>query len=65
MQTFRDRPALAWGFLVIALLVLLASYYFFVLRPNQPSAPPAPVPATGGQPAAPSPSSGGGQTVPY
>ncbi len=65
MQTFRDKPALAWSFLVIALLALFASYYFFVLRPSQPTVPPAPASAPGEQTAPPSSAQSGGQTVPY
>lgn len=63
MQTFRDKPALAWGFLVVALLALLASYYFFMLRPAQPSVPSGPV--SEGRSAPPTAPAGGGQSVPY
>jgi|FaiFalDrversion3_1042247.scaffolds.fasta_scaffold08493_2 type II secretory pathway component PulM len=62
MQILRDKPILAWGFLVIALLVLFASYYLFVWRPAQPTVPPAPV-ETPTQP--PSSNASGGQAVPY
>jgi prepilin-type processing-associated H-X9-DG protein len=63
MQTFREKPILAWGLLVVALIALFLSYYLFLLRPAQPAVPSAPSPTA--QPAPQSPTSSGGQTVPY
>ncbi len=65
MQTFRDKPILAWVLLMVALAALFISYYFF-MRPSEPAVPAA----TGEQPAAPppggqQPASSAGQTVPY
>ncbi len=66
MQTFREKPALAWMLLIVALLALAVSYYLF-MRPSEPAVPAA----TGGQPAAApppggqQPASSAGQSVPY
>lgn len=69
MGTFRDKPLLAVGLLVIALVALAFSLYWTLVRTNQPAVPP---PSNGGaapttqQPTPPvTPNSTAGQTVPY
>jgi len=43
MQTFRNNPVLAIGLLIVALIVLLASWWFFIRTP-QPKVEPVEVP---------------------
>lgn len=67
MGTLRDKPALAVGLLIVALIVLAFSLYWTFGRSNQPpvvqdSAPPTSMPTPFSPPA---PDSTTGQTVPY
>jgi hypothetical protein len=43
MQTFREKPALAVGLLIVALIMLVASWWFFVRTP-EPTVEPVKVP---------------------
>jgi len=45
MQTFRDKPALAIGLLIVALVVVLLSWFLFMRTPEpnvEPVTPPPP-----------------------
>jgi hypothetical protein len=45
MQTFRDKPALAIGLLVVALVVVFLSWFLFMRTPEpnvEPVTPPPP-----------------------
>jgi hypothetical protein len=43
MQTFRNNPVLAIGLLIVALMLLLASWWFFIRTP-EPVVEPVKVP---------------------
>lgn len=57
MQTFREKPILAIGLLVVALLALFLSWFFF-MRSVQPNIEPVQPPPT-----APNPQEGQGQLL--
>lgn len=66
MGAFRDKPALAVGLLVVALVVLAFSLYWTLIRSNQPAVVPnGSATQTPTPPPPPSPDGTGGQTVPY
>lgn len=66
MGAFRDKPALAVGLLIVALMGLVISLYWTLIRPNQLPAVPNDSATTNPLPTPPPPTEGAtGQTVPY
>jgi len=45
MQTFRDKPALAIGLLIVALVVVFLSWFLFMRTPEPKVEPVTPPPA--------------------
>lgn len=52
MQTFRDKPALAIGLLIVALLVVFLSWFLFMRTPEPNVEPVTPPPAPQQDPSA-------------
>ncbi len=46
MQTFRDKPALAIGLLIAALVIAFLSWFLFMRTPEPPSVEPVTPPPT-------------------